>query len=111
MELTYLNDGFATTGQICVEDLAGIKAQGFRAIVCARPDYEGEDQPSFLEIAAAAKEFGLSARYVPVVANGATQADHAAFKKALDELSGPVLGYCRTGKRAGMLWQTLQAAG
>ena len=111
MELTHLSDGFATAGQISVEDLDAIKAQGFRAIICARPDGEGDDQPSFAEIADAAEEIGLSARYVPVAPTGITEADHVAFDKAMDGLSGPVLGYCRTGKRAGMLWQALQVAG
>lgn len=111
MELTHLSDGFATTGQISVEDLDAIKAQGFKAIVCARPDGEGDDQPSFAEIATAAEKIGLSVRYVPVAPTGATEADHIAFDEAMDGLSGPVLGYCRTGKRAGMLWQALQVAG
>lgn len=111
MELTHLSDGFATTWQISVEDLDAIKAQGFCAIICARPDCEGEDQPSFAEIAAAAEELGLSARYVPVAPTGATEADHAVFDKAMDGLNGPVLGYCRTGKRAGMLWQAMQVTG
>lgn len=111
MELTYLNDGFATTGQISVEDLDAIKAHGFKAIICARPDGEGDDQPSFAEISAAAEKIGLSARYVPVTPTGATEADYVAFEKAMDGLSGPVLGYCRSGKRAGTLWRALQVAG
>lgn len=110
MELTRMSDHFATTAQIFVADLDAIKAQGFKAIICARPDGEGEGQPDFSEIAAAADEIGLTARYVPVDPTGATEADHAAFEKAMEGLSGSVLGYCRTGKRAGMLWQGLQVA-
>lgn len=110
MELTQLSDNFATTGQISVADLGAIKTQGFSAIICARPDGEGDDQPSYAEIAAAAEKIGISARYVPVAPTGATEADLVAFDKAMDGLSSPVLGYCRSGKRAGMLWQARQVA-
>ena len=110
MELTHLSDEFATTGQISVEDLGTIKAQGFKAIMCARPDGEDDDQPSFADIACVAEEIGLSAKYVPLAPTGATESDHLAFEKAMDGLTGPVLGYCRSGKRAGMLWQALQSA-
>ena len=38
-----------------------------------------------------------------------TDADVAAFAKALDELRGPVLGFCRTGTRSATLWSLAEA--
>lgn len=109
MQLTPLSDDFATTGQISVEDVASLHAQGFAALLCARPDGESEPQPSFAEIAAAAARLGMKAAHVPVARTGPTDADHAAFAEAMAGLSGPVLGYCLSGKRAGILWQAHQS--
>ena len=66
MDLEYLTDDYAVTGQITPEDLAALKEQGFRAVFCHRPDHEGEGQPEFAEIAKAAEALGMTAEYLPV---------------------------------------------
>ena len=91
--------------QIAPEDVAAIAAQGYRAIICNRPDGEGADQPSFDEIDAAAKAAGLEARYVPVQSgHGARTRTSTAFGTALAEVQRPVLAYCRSGTRSATLW-------
>lgn len=110
MEISHLSDDFGTSGQVWPDDLAEIKALGYRSLICARPDGEADGQPSFAEIQDGANTLGLESRYVPVETSGATKADHAKFSIALSELPGPVLGYCRSGARAMTLWQAQQGA-
>jgi len=109
MEPKVITPRLSVDGQISPDDVKAAAKAGYRAIVCNRPDGEGSDQPSFEEIAAAAKKEGLEARYIPVVSGKVTDEDARAFGKALDELPGPVLAYCRTGTRSVTLWSLSQA--
>jgi sulfide:quinone oxidoreductase len=65
MDLRQIDKTVSVSPQIESADLAAIKAAGFRAIICNRPDGEGADQPTFEEIERAAKEIGLEACYMP----------------------------------------------
>lgn len=104
MQLRKITEKVTVSPQITAADMAAIKAEGFRAIICNRPDGEGADQPSFEEIEAAAKAAGLEARYVPVQSGMVKDDDVAAFGAALKEIQRPVLAYCRTGTRSATLW-------
>ncbi|WP_278924365.1 bifunctional protein tyrosine phosphatase family protein/NAD(P)/FAD-dependent oxidoreductase [Pseudophaeobacter profundi] len=104
MQVNKITDKVSASPQIVADDVAALKAAGFKAIICNRPDGEGSDQPSFAEIENAAKEAGMEARYVPVVAGKISDADVAAFGAALKDLPRPVLAYCRTGTRSATLW-------
>ena len=110
MELNTLAAGVSASPQIMPDDMQVIKDAGFKAIICNRPDGEGADQPTFQEIANAAKEFGLDAVYQPIVAGKVSDDDAVAFGNALDTLPGPVLAYCRTGTRSATLWSLSQAS-
>ncbi|MCA0941531.1 TIGR01244 family phosphatase [Salipiger pacificus] len=109
MDIRKITDDIAASPQITEADVAAIAEAGYRAIICNRPDGEGADQPNFEEIEAAAKQAGLEARYVPVIAGKVQDADADAFGKALRELPGPVLAYCRSGTRSATLWSLSQA--
>ena len=104
MELRKITEKTTVSPQIMPADLDAIKAAGIRAIICNRPDGEGADQPSFEEIAAAAKKVGIEARYVPVQSGMVRDEDVEAFSAALKDLPRPVLAYCRTGTRSATLW-------
>ncbi|MCT4372930.1 TIGR01244 family phosphatase [Yangia mangrovi] len=109
MDIRKITDDIAASPQITEADVAAIAEAGYRAIICNRPDGEGADQPNFEEIEAAAKQAGLEARYIPVIAGKVQDADADAFGKALRELPGPVLAYCRSGTRSATLWSLSQA--
>ncbi len=99
----------SVASQITAADIPALKSQGFRAIICNRPDGEGADQPSYGEIQQAAKSAGLEARYIPIVHGLVSEDDAAAFGAALAELPGPVLAYCRSGTRSATLWSLAQS--
>ncbi len=109
MELKEISSKITVSPQVTKKDVAEIKAKGFRAIICNRPDGEGADQPSFEEIDAAAKLAGIEARYLPVQSGMVTDEDVAAFRDALEELPRPLLAYCRSGTRSATLWSLSEA--
>jgi sulfide:quinone oxidoreductase len=109
MELKKITEKFTVSPQITAADMAAIKAAGYRAIICNRPDGEAGDQPSFEEIEAAAKAVGIEARYIPITAGMVRDEDVAAFGDALGEVQRPVLAYCRTGTRSATLWSFHEA--
>lgn len=109
MEVKTLIDEISVSPQIAVADVAGLKAAGYRAIICHRPDGEAPDQPLFREIEEAAKAAGLEVRYQPVTPGMITDADADAFGRLMKELPKPVLAFCRTGTRSTSLWALVQA--
>ena len=109
MEIKSLTSGLSVSEQILPADIKAIKDAGFRAIICNRPDGEGADQPTFEEIAKAAKKAGLEAAYQPIVAGKVGDDDAVTFDALMTELPGPVLAFCRTGTRSTTLWSLSQA--
>lgn len=105
MNIRQITDDFSVSPQIAPEEVAEIKALGFRSILCNRPDGEEWGQPAFAEIASAAATAGLPAVHVPVVSGQITEADVDAFRAAVAELPAPVFAYCRSGARCQNLWQ------
>ena len=110
MQVRKLTDAYAVAPQILAADVAAIAADGFRSIMCNRPDGEQTGQTPYAEIAAAAMAQGLAVRHVPVVSGAISPDDVAAFKRAIAELPAPVFAYCRSGARCTNLWQ-MSAAG
>ncbi len=110
MDAKTISDVFSVSPQIHPEDLQALVEQGFRALICNRPDGEGADQPVFKEIESAAAVVGLETRYVPITAGRVTDDDVAAFSAAMDALPKPVIAYCRTGTRSATLWSLSEAA-
>ena len=99
-----LDAEFGVAPQPLPSDMDDIRRAGYKSIVDARPDNEDAGQPTFDEIAVAADAVGLQTIHIPV--RGAPSADdQAKFSRAWATLPKPVLGYCRSGSRAQMLWQ------
>ncbi len=109
MEMRKLTEALTVSPQITPEDVQKIKDAGFRAILCNRPDGEGNDQPTFEEIEMAAKEIGLECLYQPVTSGMVQDEQAEEFGTALTHLPGPVFAYCRTGTRCTTLWSLSHA--
>jgi len=108
MQVKQLTSDLSVAGQISPYDVPELAAQGFKSIICNRPDDEARDQPPFAALMHAAAQAGLSTRYLPVASGGITPSNIAEFEKALEELPRPVLAYCRVGARSASLWALSQ---
>ncbi len=98
-----VDDKIAVSGQIRAADVEPIKASGISMIVCNRPDGEEPGQPTAAEIERAAEAAGLDFRHIPVI-RGIGPSDVKSMQEALEEASGKVLAYCRSGNRSTLLW-------
>lgn len=104
MRFKKISTEFAIASQLSRDDLQAVRAEGFKTVICNRPDGEEPGQPTFSAIAEAAERFDIEARYLPVVAGNISESDLAAFAVYMETVPKPVLAYCRTGKRAELLW-------
>lgn len=106
MNIRKLDDNFSITAQIMPEQVKAVSQAGYRSIICARPDNEELGQPSFDEVARAAEAEGLQIVHIPV-SGGLGEGQIIRFNQAWEQMPKPVLGYCRSGARAGSLYATL----
>ena len=107
MNIRKIDDDFFVTGQITPEQVTKISEAGYKGIVCARPDNEEAGQPSFDAVARAAEAEGIQIVHIPV--SGALgEGQVIRFHDAWEKMPKPVLGYCRSGARAGSLYATLK---
>jgi sulfide:quinone oxidoreductase len=95
---------FGVTGQIEPTDVSEAAREGYRSIICNRPDGEDLGQPTFAEIEQAAEAAGMRAAYLPIVPGQMKAHQVESFDHLMDRLPKPVLAYCRSGARASGLW-------
>lgn len=101
-----IDASFSVSGQLEPADLPELNAQGFRTLVCNRPDHEGgPEQPDHLAMQQCAQALGLAFHYLPVQTTGATPEQVSQLQALLDELPKPILAYCRTGNRSLKLYE------
>jgi len=111
MEYRQISDNYSVSGQILPEDIAVVKAAGFRSVICNRPDDEQPGQPSADSVKQAAAAAGLEFRYIPVISGQITEQNVADQAAALEDLEGPVFAYCRSGARCTNLYALIQEMG
>ncbi len=105
--MTYkkLSDDLSVSAQINANDIEQLAADGFRSIICNRPDGESPDQPDFATLASIAKKAGLETSYIPVSPSGIQEQQAVQFAAALRTLPAPALAYCRSGARSAAIWE------
>jgi sulfide:quinone oxidoreductase len=104
MQLTPLSATLSASPQLQLSELRLLRDAGVRSIICNRPDGEDANQPTFEQIEQAARDLGMQARALPVVASMIGAKDGAAFAALLAQLPAPTVAYCRSGKRSAALW-------
>ena len=109
MQFRRIDENFAVTGQITPAQVEEVAAAGFKSILCARPDMEEPGQPSFSLIAQAAEKAGLKTVHIPI-SGQLSEGALIKMERALNDLPMPMLGYCRSGARAGSLYSALRSA-
>ncbi len=108
MDFTALDEKIQIAGQIAPADVEKIAALGFKGIICNRPDGEADDQPDYDDIEDEAHRLGLSAAYIPYLNGALTPKLLSKLENAIDEVDGPVLMYCRSGRRCSILWDAVR---
>lgn len=110
IQISQHTQDFSSAPQISVDDVAEIAQLGFKTIINNRPDGEaGALQPSSAQIETAAQKLGLAYVYLPVVPNQIETEQINAFDAAYTAATKPVLGFCGTGYRAGVIFKRAQA--
>ena len=104
MELKPVNSDYCVCGQIDPGDVAQAAAKGIRTIINCRPDNEVEGQVSSADLEAAAQAAGIQYHHVPMKPGQLEPGVVARYTRAMGGVDRPVLGFCRTGKRAMILW-------
>lgn len=110
MDVRQITDNYSVSPQITADEVATVKAAGFKSVICNRPDGEQPGQPSHDEIKAAVEAAGLTFRYIPVISGQMTMDNVEDQAAALDEVAGPVLAYCRSGTRCTNLYAAIEQA-
>ncbi len=111
MKITAADRKVSISDQIGPDDLDEIGARGFKAIICNRPDGEADDQPDYDDLAAIAGRLGIRSFYIPYLNGALTPKLLARLAQAIDAVDGPVLMYCRSGRRSRVLWEAVRGPG
>ena len=99
----YLSDTYAVAPQISLEDVDALAAEGFRTIVCNRPDEEIPEDICADAIKAKCEAAGLNFILNPLV-HGTLCMEHVDLQRQATEAEAPVLAYCASGNRCSILW-------
>ncbi len=103
--LVALDDRVAVCGQLRPDDMAGIAAAGYVAVVNNRPDGESVfGQPPTAALRRAAEAAGLSFLDLPFSGPRATPEQVRAFADLLAARPGRVVAFCKSGMRSSLLW-------
>lgn len=109
MNITMIEEGFSVCGQIEPEHMKALADNGFRGVICNRPDGESAGQPTYKDVEAAAKNLGIEIRYIPIIPGRAGMAELEAFRDALATMPGPILAYCRSGARSNGMFNAVKS--
>ena len=104
-----LSDTALASPQISLADVEAASQAGVTLIINNRPDGEDPSAPQGEDIAAAAEAAGLGYLAIPIGHSGFSEPQIDQMIAAMDEASGPVLAYCRSGTRSTLLWALAQA--
>ncbi len=104
MNMKQLDEQVWVAPQISIEDVAALAEQGFKCVMCNRPDGEDAGQPDWDDIAEACAAHGMEARYVPLAGRDLTDYAVHGFAAAMSETEGKLFAYCRSGTRCEILW-------
>lgn len=105
MRTQTITPDFTVSAQIDVSDIETIKAQGFKSLICNRPDGEEMGQPECAPILEAAEAAGLVVKNIPVISGMLTRENVEDMAAAIEELPKPIFAYCRSGARCGQIFQ------
>ena len=104
-----LAPGIAISEQLQPDAMA-LASRQFNTVIDMRPDGEAAGQPGSDQMARAAGRQRLQFAYVPVSHGDIPDAVVDRLSEAIASRPGPVLLYCRSGRRAARSWSLLEAS-
>ena len=104
MERKKITDDFSVSSQLSLEDIAFLKGEGVKTIICNRPDGEDPGQLEHDKIEQEAIKNGLEFHFMPVISGQMTPQDGDNFSTLIHNAPQPIHAYCRTGTRCSILW-------
>lgn len=104
-----LSDGVLVAPQIAEGDIDAVKGRGIRTVIDLRPDGEVEGQPSSDMIGQLVRNGGMRFAYVPIPHGEVLDDQVERLTTVLTQNPGPILLYCRSGKRAARTWALAEA--
>ena len=109
MKINLLTPGYSVSAQLCEADFATLKAEGFKTVICNRPDEEIEPPLHAKFMHAEAARLGIALIYNPVSSRGFTMPNVDTQAEAIDNAEKPILAYCHTGTRSTVCWALVHA--
>ncbi|MCD1625769.1 MAG: TIGR01244 family sulfur transferase [Paracoccaceae bacterium] len=109
MDIRQITPRYSVSPQISPEDIAAIKAAGFSAVICNRPDEEVASSISAEVLAKAAQAEGLAFHILPLTHQTMTPENVKRQRDLIAGAEGPVLAYCASGTRSSVVWSLGQA--
>ena len=110
MTYSRLDDTLSVAPQITPDDLPDIVEQGFKAVICNRPDNEVPSDLSSDALRAACEAAGLTFHNIPLAPGGLTPEAVTAQANVIANAQGPILAYCASGTRSAILWAFASAS-
>lgn len=110
MQIRQVTPRYSVSPQIAPEDMEAIRAHGFTAVICNRPDEENPVDHQAEAMAEAAKAAGLAFTAIPLTHQTMTPDNIARQEAAVAASDGPVLAYCASGTRCTVIWSLARAA-
>ncbi len=105
MEVQHITDEFSVSDQLTAKDVSLASAEGFRTLICIRPDGEDIAQALFEQIMEASKVSKLTAIYLPISSSIPSGKDIADFANAFAAAEKPVLAYAATHEPSKVLFE------
>lgn len=109
MDIRYLSPDYAVSPQIEPGDVARLKAAGFTAVICNRPDEEIPEGIHASAVRAAVEAEGMTFVLNPIAKGGMSEENIARQTAAMAAAAGPVFAYCASGNRCSIVWALAQA--
>lgn len=104
-----LDNVLSVCGQVDEDDLVMAAGLGFKTLINNRPDGEVVGQPTSQEIAAWAKQQGLTYHYLPIQPNDLPMDSVVDFGELYQGEGAPILAFCTSGLRSSVLWSFMMA--
>lgn len=108
-EFKRVTPDFSVAAQLEPGDIARAAEAGFRTVIINRPEGEEPGQPKVEMMKAEAEAAGLEFKTLAFSGLPPSPAIVAETAVLLDEAKGPVLAYCRTGRRSITAWAMAEA--